>query len=148
MNLEARMASEDPAASQESRQSARTEQRIAWLTPCAGMIAAGAAFALHQPKWAIGLALGSALGWLNFRWMKRGADALVMASKAQAGRESPRVPLSVYALVALRYGLIALSVYVIFIYLHVPLASLVLGLCALGAATIAASVWEIASSSE
>lgn len=148
MNLEARMVSEDPSASQESRKSARTEQRIAWLTPCAGMIAAGAAFALHQPKWAIGLALGSALGWLNFRWMKRGADALAMASQAQAGRESPRVPLSVYVLAALRYGLIGLSVYVIFVYLHVPLASLVLGLCALGAATIAASVWEIASSSE
>jgi len=44
---------------------------------------------------------------------------------------------------AFRYGLIALAVYVIFIYLRVPLVSMVVGLCALGAATIAASVYEI-----
>jgi hypothetical protein len=42
-----------------------------------------------------------------------------------------------------RYGLIALAVYVIFIYLRVPLVSMVVGLCALGAAAIAASVYEI-----
>jgi hypothetical protein len=34
-------------------------------------------------------------------------------------------------------------VYVIFKYLRVPLASMVVGMCALGAATIAASVYEI-----
>jgi hypothetical protein len=42
-----------------------------------------------------------------------------------------------------RYGLIAICVYVIFEYLKVPLASMVVGLCALGAATIATSVYEI-----
>jgi len=42
-----------------------------------------------------------------------------------------------------RYGLLALAVYVIFNYLHVPIGSMVVGLCALAAATIAASVWEI-----
>jgi len=44
--------------------------------------------------------------------------------------------------------LIALSVYVIFKFLKVPLLSMVLGLCALGAATIAASVYEILRPSE
>jgi len=142
------MTSEGPGTGRESTKSAQTEKRIGWLTPCVGTLAAGAALAVHRQEWALGLAIGSGLGWLNFRWMKRAADALVTASQAQAGRESPRIPLSVYVLAALRYGLIGLSVYVIFIYLHVPLASLVLGLCALGAATIAASVWEITSSSE
>jgi len=42
-----------------------------------------------------------------------------------------------------RYGLIGFCVYVIFDVLKVPLASMVVGLCALGAATIAASVYEI-----
>jgi len=37
-----------------------------------------------------------------------------------------------------RYVLLALGVYAIFVYLHVPLVSIGLGLCALGAATIAA----------
>jgi hypothetical protein len=41
----------------------------------------------------------------------------------------------------LRYGLIGLSVYVSFEYLHVPLVGLMTGLCAFGLATIAASIW-------
>jgi ABC-type uncharacterized transport system permease subunit len=42
-----------------------------------------------------------------------------------------------------RYGLIALSVYVIFKYLNVPVLSMIFGLCALGAATVAVGVQEI-----
>jgi hypothetical protein len=42
-----------------------------------------------------------------------------------------------------RYALVAAGVYVIFIYLHVPLISVGLGLCALVAAIMAASVWEV-----
>jgi small-conductance mechanosensitive channel len=67
----------------------------------------------------------------------------VLASKAQEGREKPRVPLGTYFAALFRYGLLALTVYVIFIYLHVPLGSMVVGLCALAVATMAASVWEI-----
>ena len=46
-------------------------------------------------------------------------------------------------LMAFRYVLLGVCVYAIFSYLHVPLVSIGLGLCALGAATIAASVWEV-----
>jgi hypothetical protein len=42
-----------------------------------------------------------------------------------------------------RYALVAAGVYVIFVYLHVPLISIGLGLCALVAAIMAASVWEV-----
>ena len=90
-----------------------------------------------------GLAIGAALAWLNFRWLRHGLDSLVVASTAQAGKEKPAVPFLTYFAVAFRYGLIALAVYVIFEYLRVPLVSMVVGLCALGAATIAASVYEI-----
>ena len=121
----------------------RTERRILWLTPLFGLVAALAALGLQQRAWATGLLIGSILAWLNFLWLKRGLDLLAFASQAQSGREKPRVPLCTYALAALRYGLLAIAVYAIFEYLHVPLSSLVLGLCALGAATTAASVWEI-----
>ena len=121
----------------------RTERRILWLTPLFGLVAALAALGLQQRAWAAGLLIGSILAWLNFLWLKRGLDLLAFASQAQSGREKPRVPLWTYALAALRYGLLAIAVYAIFEYLHVPLSSLVLGLCALGAATTAASVWEI-----
>jgi small-conductance mechanosensitive channel len=122
---------------------AATEQRIAWLTLLFGLAAAAILALVHQRPWASGLAIGTVLAWLNFRWLKRGLDVLVLASEAQQGREKPQVPLATYFTAIFRYGLLALAVYVIFKYVHVPLGSMVVGLCALAAATIAASVWEI-----
>jgi len=98
---------------------------------------------LRDRLWGAGLGIGAALGWLNFRWLRRGLDALVLASTAQAEKEKPMVPIASYFGMLFRYGLIALAVYVIFEYLRVPLVSMVVGLCALGAATVVASVYEI-----
>jgi hypothetical protein len=53
------------------------------------------------------------------------------------------VPLGAYFGAVFRYGLIALVVYAIFRILEVPLASMVAGMCALAAAAIAASVYEL-----
>ena len=122
---------------------AATERRIAWLTLLFGLAAAAITAALQHTSWGAGLAIGTVLAWLNFRWLKRGLDALVLASKAQEGSEKPQIPLGAYFVAIFRYGLLALAVYVIFKYLHVPIGSMVVGLCALAAATIAASVWEI-----
>lgn len=121
----------------------RTEQRIAWLTLVLGFTSAVIAAALRHLPWAEGLAIGTALAWLNFRWLKRGLDALVVASIAQEGRAKPVVPIGTWFRLMFRYGLIALCVYVIFEYLKVPLVSMLVGLCALGAATLAASLYEI-----
>ncbi|HZC65882.1 MAG TPA: ATP synthase subunit I [Candidatus Dormibacteraeota bacterium] len=120
-----------------------TETLIARLTPGLGVIAAMAAFLMHRKDWAAGLLVGAALAWLNFRWLRRGLDGLVAEAQAQAGQEKPRVSIVTYLLVLIRYSLIALIVYVIFVYLHIPLVSMLVGLCALGAAAIAASVYEI-----
>ncbi len=120
-----------------------TERRIAWLTIGFGVAAGAVAALLRAWSWAAGLIIGAALAWFNFRWLRRGVDALVLASAAQAGAEKPQVPPGTYAKMAFRYALIALTVYVIFRFLNIPLASMVAGLCALGAATIAASVYEI-----
>ncbi len=120
-----------------------TERRISWLTLILGVAAGVAAGFLRDRLWGAGMVIGAVLAWLNFRWLRRGLDALVQASTAQAGRKKPQVPLSSYFFALFRYGLIAASVYVIFTYLHVPLLSMVVGLCALGAAAIAASVYEI-----
>jgi hypothetical protein len=67
----------------------------------------------------------------------------VLAPTAQHGHEKPIAPWWTYALAVFRYALIGLTVYVIFRYRNIPLASMILGLCALAAAAIAASVWEI-----
>jgi ATP synthase I chain len=122
---------------------AATERRIAWLTLVIGAVAAVAGLAARGWLWGLGLAIGTLLAWLNFRWLARGLDALVAASTAQTGAPKPRVPISTYFLAVFRYTLIALAVCVIFKFLYVPLVSMILGLCALGAAAIAASVYEL-----
>lgn len=127
----------------ESSRGRATERRIAWLTLALGFSAGAIVALLGHVRWATGLVIGASLAWFNFRWLRRGANALVSASRAQAGAEKPRVPTGTYFLMLFRYGLIAFSVYVIFAYLKVPLLSMVLGLCALAIAAIAASVYEI-----
>jgi hypothetical protein len=127
----------------DSPPAAVTERRISWLTLLIGFLAALLVAVLRDRLWGAGLAIGAALAWLNFRWLRRGLDALVVASTTQAGKEKPAVPILSYLAMVFRYGLIAFAVYVIFEYLRVPLVSMVVGLCALGAATIAASVYEI-----
>jgi hypothetical protein len=127
---------------------ASTVRRIAWLTPAIGFTAAvSVGLFARRWEWAAGLAIGAILAWLNFRLLRRGAEAFVAAAAAQGG-EQARKPVPTYLGAVLRYGLIGLSVYAIFKYLHVPLASLVAGLCALGAATMAASVWALVNPEE
>jgi small-conductance mechanosensitive channel len=120
-----------------------TERRIATLTIAFGLGAALAAALAGHRNWAGGLMIGAMLAWLNFRWLRRGLDALVVASTAQTAVKKPRVPIGAYFGAVFRYGLIALSVYVIFKLLKVPLVSMVVGMCALAAAAIAASVYEL-----
>ena len=120
-----------------------TERWIAHLTLLVGVLAAAPVWWLQGPAWGAGIFVGSLLAWLNFRWLKQGLDALTAAATAQANQPRPRVPISTYFKAAFRYGLIALAVYVIFKYLNVPILSMIFGLCALGAATLAVSVYEI-----
>jgi hypothetical protein len=122
---------------------ARTERRIAWLTLAIGGAAAMIVAILRHRQWAAGLAIGTVLAWFNFRWLKRGLDALAAVATAQEGAAKPRIPVGTWFRLMFRYGLIGFCVYVIFEVLKVPLVSMVVGLCALGAATIAASVYEI-----
>jgi small-conductance mechanosensitive channel len=122
----------------------QTEQRIAWLTLCVGVAAGATAALTHNLLWAAGLLIGSILAWFNFRWLRRGLDALVAASEVQAGAPQPRVPIGLYFRAIFRYALIAVTVYVIFKVLKIPVASMVVGLCALGPAALAARVYEVA----
>jgi small-conductance mechanosensitive channel len=120
-----------------------TERRIAWLTLVLGFTTGAIVALIGQARWGAGVAVGTALAWLNYRWLRRGVSTFVLASKAQAGSAKPRVPIGTYFLMLFRYGLIAFAVYVIFEYLKVPLLSMVVGLCALAIAAIVASVYEI-----
>ena len=126
----------------------QSEKRISHCTIIFGALAALLAGYVYGWIWGGGIFIGALLAWLNFRWLRKGLDALTKAAGAQASLQKARVPIGAYMKAALRYGLIGLAVYVIFRFLHVPLLSIILGLCALGAATLAVSVHEILHSSD
>jgi small-conductance mechanosensitive channel len=121
----------------------RFETRISQLTLVFGALAAIPVGYFRGWHWGGGIVIGAVLAWLSFRWLKKGLDSLTQAAVAQADQKKVYVPLSSYFLAVFRYGLIALTVYVIFSYLNVPVLSMVLGLCALGAATMVVSVHSI-----
>jgi len=125
-----------------------SETRISQLTLALGVLAALPVAILYSWRWGLGIFVGAALAWLNFRWLRQGLDALTSAAAAQANQKKVYVPVATYFKAAFRYGLIALAVYVIFRYLNVPVLSMVLGLCALGAATILISVQSIVRPSD
>lgn len=126
----------------------RTESRISLLTLTLGAIAALPVGYFYGWRWGAGIFIGALLAWFNFRWLKQGVDALAQASTAQADSKKATVPIATYFKALFRYGLIALAVYVIFEYLNVPVLSMVLGLCALGAATFVVSVHSIFRSAD
>jgi hypothetical protein len=117
-----------------------SESRISQLTLVIGLLAAIPVAYFHSPRFGAGIFIGSVLAWLNFRWLKQGLDALTAAI---ISRQKGKVPVGTYFKAMFRYGLIALAAYVIFRYLNVPVLSMILGLCALGAATMVVSVYEI-----
>jgi small-conductance mechanosensitive channel len=121
----------------------QSESRISRLTLLLGAVSALAVLYSSGWRWAAGIFIGSVLAWLNFRWLQQGLDALTASLAAQGRRRNAKIPIVTYFKVLFRYGLIALTVYVIFRYLNVPVLSMVFGLCALGAATLVVSVHSI-----
>jgi ATP synthase I chain len=126
----------------------QSENRISLLTLVLGTLVAIPVAVFHSGPWGLGILIGAALAWLNFRWLQQGLDALTSAATAQSGNEKVHVPVASYGKTLFRYGLIALIVYVIFRYLHVPALSMICGLCALGAATVLVSVHSILRSTD
>jgi hypothetical protein len=119
------------------------EHRIEWMTLAFGL--AGALFVLARWGWrpGAGVALGAALAWLNFRWLKQGVNALVMISTAQANSGNARVPMSVYAKFFGRFALLLAVVYVILSRSLLPVAAVLGGLFAVVAAVMIELMWEL-----
>jgi hypothetical protein len=119
------------------------ERRIEWLTIALGF--AGSVFAAIGWGWGAGagVALGAALTWLNFRWLKQGVGALVAVSIAQAGSEQARVPLLVYVKFFGRFALLLVVLYVILSRTILPVAAVLAGLFALVAAVMIELIFEL-----
>ena len=120
-----------------------TERRIAYLTPAIGAIASVCAAYFSSIRMGAGILVGALVAWLSFRWLESAMDGLVRASTAKVGSEQASVPIGAILKIFARYALMAGAVYVIFFIFHVPVVSMLLGLCALGAATIVATLYEL-----
>lgn len=121
----------------------QAERRIAWLTLTLGLGASVVVATFVSRRFGVGVALGAVLAWVNFRWLQGALDALAVLSSAQARAEKPRISLWAFTKLFARYALIAVILYVMVTRFGIPLLSLLVGLCALGAATIAGSIYEV-----
>lgn len=128
------------------------ERRIGALTLWLGVGAAAIVALVISPRAGLGVAVGAALAWVNYRWMQQALDVLRDAAVAQhqpeidaSGAHPPkkaRVGWKAGAKFMGRYALIAVVVYVIVSFLAVPVLSVLAGLFALGAATIVEGIYE------
>lgn len=121
----------------------RPERRIAWLTLAIGSVAATVVAIAATPRAGVGVLLGAMLAWVNLRWLQQALDALVQLSTAQAGKARPRISSWVYFKFFARYALIGLVLYVMVSGFGIPVLSMLGGLCALGAAAMAESLYEV-----
>jgi hypothetical protein len=91
----------------------RIVQNISWLTLAIGATGAAVAFALRRPDWSKGIVVGAILGWLNFRWLKRGVTAVLSGPTGQATPEKRRHVAGSAVLALFRYALIGIPAHVI-----------------------------------
>ena len=122
-----------------------TLRRIEWLTLVVGGL--GAAWAGWRWGWrgSLGLAIGVALSWVNFRWLKGSVQAFGRAATAQAGSQQVRVPISAYFKFFGRFALLLGILYVILTRSWLPVVPALAGIFAAPAAVVLALVYELLS---
>ncbi|HYL10937.1 MAG TPA: hypothetical protein VEU31_09385 [Candidatus Acidoferrales bacterium] len=138
---------------QESPQKVQT--RVEWLIVSIG--AAGAL--LVAVRWnlrsAAGFALGAALSWLNYRWLRKGVATIVPApaippcppSEGEEREETPQAPprgtKRAFAKFFARAVLLLGTLYAILSYSLLPAAPFLAGLFAMVAAVMAELLYEL-----
>ena len=118
------------------------ERRIEALIPLIGAVVAIAALIGWGHRAALGAAVGAALCWLNFRWLRQGAEGVIKLGLAQAGVEHVRVPRKTHAKFLGRLGLLLIAVYAIVVWLKLPAVAVVCGLTAVFPAIVFAAGYE------
>lgn len=93
---------------------------------------------------AAGTAVGAALCWLNFRWLRQGAAALMQLGIAQASAERVHVPRSTHAKFLGRLVLLLIVAYVILVWLRLPAIAFLCGAVAVVPAIVVELLYELA----
>jgi len=120
------------------------ERRIEWGTIGLGGAAAAVMAARGTGLAALGIAAGTALAWLNFRWLRSVVVTLEVLSKQQAGAEKPQVPRGIYARIFGGFALLLAVVCASFFYSLLPGAAVVAGLFTLVVAVLIECLYQLA----
>ncbi|HVA16125.1 MAG TPA: ATP synthase subunit I [Candidatus Dormibacteraeota bacterium] len=124
-------------------ESAAIEQRIErflLMLGAAMTLGAGIGWGIRATEAA---AIGTALCWVNFRWLRQGAAGLMRLGMAQAGRETVHVPRRVHAKFFGRLVLLLIVAYVILAWLRLPAIAFLCGLMAVVPAILLELVYEV-----
>ncbi len=105
-----------------------------------GVIATVVVWIAFGWKVGVGLALGCAIAWVNFYWLKQAVSALADRVTASGQRQSSG---GIVARFLLRYALIALAAYAIFRVSRDSLYGLLGGLFLTVAAILCEAVYEV-----
>ena len=92
----------------------------------------------------VSAAIGTALCWVNFRWLRQGATALMQLGIAQTGAEHVRVPRSVHAKFFGRLVLLLVVAYAILAWLRLPVIAFLCGAVAVVPAIVIELLYELA----
>lgn len=122
---------------------ARIEIRIERNILIVSAVALAVAAAVWNLRAAGGLAVGAALCWLNFRWLRRGVTVVIQLGLAQSGAASVYIPRAVYAKFFGRIVLLVAVVYVILAWFHLPAVAVLCGLGAVVPAILLELVYEL-----
>lgn len=126
----------------ENTDHAAIERRIEALIALIGAAAAAGAWIGWGRRAALGTAVGAALCWLNFRWLRQGAGGVIKLGLAQAGSENVRVPRTTHLKFIGRLGLLVVAVYAILVWLRLPAVAVLCGLTAVVPAILFGAGYE------
>jgi hypothetical protein len=119
------------------------ERRIEGLTLGLGTMVALAAAIRYGWRAASGLAVGAALAWVNYRWLKQAVDVAARLSAGQAEASKIRIPKRVYAKFFGRFALLLAAAYAILSRSWLPAAAILAGLFTLVAAVLVELIYEL-----
>jgi predicted membrane-bound spermidine synthase len=126
------------------RESLAIERRIERWIVALGTVMVIAAQIGWGRQAATSAAIGTALCWLNFRWLRQGAAAVMRLGIAQAGAEQVHVPRSVHAKFFGRLVLLLVVAYVILTWLRLPVVAFLCGAVAVVPAVVVELFYELA----
>jgi hypothetical protein len=122
---------------------AAIERRIEWfIAGLGGAITIGAAVGWGL-RAAAGAAVGTALCWLNFRWLRQGAAGVIRLGLMQAGAEEVRIPKKVHAKFFGRLALLLLAAYAILVLFRLPAVAFLCGVVAVAPAIVLELGYEL-----